>query len=113
MNHAGHGRARPRAHRDQERIAAVAEPLAGDAADLDQGGVNLRTKLSGISFVVGVELRADRGRDGEARRHRQAEIGHLGEPRALATEEVAHAGAALGLAVAEAIDPFGFARRFG
>jgi hypothetical protein len=72
----------------------------------------MRTKVSGIPFVVGVELRADRGRDGEARRHRQAEIGHLGEPRALAAEEVAHAGAALGLAAAEAIDPFGFARRF-
>ena len=112
VHHAGHGRAPARAHRHQERIAAVAESLAGDAADLDQRGVDLRTKVSGITFVVGVELRADRGRDGEARRHRQAEIGHLGEPRALAAEEVAHAGAALGLAVAEAIDPFGFARRF-
>jgi hypothetical protein len=56
-------------------------------------------------------VRADRGRDGEAGRHRQAEIGHLGKARAFASEEVAHVGAAFGLAVAEAVDPFGFGGR--
>jgi len=54
---------------------------------------------------------ADRGGDGEARRHRQAEIGHLGKARAFAAEEVAHVSAALGFAVAEAVDPFAFGGR--
>ena len=111
VHHARHRRARARAHRDQERICAVAESLAGDTADLEQRGVDLRAQPIGITLVVGVELRADVSRDGEAGRHRQAEIGHLGEARALAAEEVAHAGPALGLAVAEAIDPFPLGRR--
>ncbi len=115
VHHAGHGCAPARAHRDQQRIAAIAEGPAGDAADLRKRGVDLRMQLVGIALVVGVELGADRGRDGEAGRHRQAEIGHLGEARALAAEQVAHVGAALGLAVAEAVDPprLGGLGRFG
>ena len=41
-----------------------------------------------IGAAVVVVVGADLGRDGEAGRHRQAEIGHLGEVGALAAEEV-------------------------
>jgi hypothetical protein len=68
-----------------------------------------RSGLSGSPKRLPVMRRRDR----EARRHRQAEIGHLGEPRALAAEEVAHLGAAFGLAVAEAIDPLRLLPRGG
>src|SRR5512133_3181386 len=70
-------------------------------------------QVLGVGVAVLVIVRADRGRDGEAGRHRQAEIGHLGKARALASEEVAHIGAAFGLAVAEAEDPFQFGGSVG
>ncbi len=113
VHHPRHGRARPRAHRHQQRIVAVAEGLAGDAADLGERGADLFLQVLGVGVAVLVIVRADRGRDGEAGRHRQAEIGHLGKARALASEEVAHVGAAFGLAVAEAEDPFRFGGSFG
>ena len=62
---------------------------------------------------MGVEVGADLGGDGEAGRHRQAEIGHFGEVRALAAEQIAHVGLALGLAVAEGVDPFAFGTTVG
>jgi hypothetical protein len=37
-------------------LAAVAESLAGDTADLEQRGVDLRAQAIGITLVVGVEL---------------------------------------------------------
>src|SRR5947208_14588635 len=49
---------------------------------------------------------ADLGRDRKARRHRQAEIGHLGETGALAAEQIAHLAPPLGGAAAKTIDPF-------
>ena len=91
VHHAGHRRARARAHRDQQRVRLVAETLAGDAADLRQRRRHLALELFRIAVGVGVIVGADLGGDGEARRYRQAEIGHLGKPRALAAQEVAHA----------------------
>ena len=66
---------------------------------------NLRLQFLRVLLAVGIEVDADVGRNREARRHRQAKIGHLGEVRALAAKEVAHVGFAVGLAVAEGIDP--------
>src|SRR3546814_17905276 len=43
--------------------------------------------------------------EGDAGRHRQAQIAHLGEIGPLAAEQFAHVCPALGLAVAEAVDP--------
>ena len=62
-------------------------------------------ELGGIAALVRVEIGADFGGDGEARRHRQAEVGHFGEVGPLAAEQVAHRARALGLAVAEGVDP--------
>ena len=81
---------------------------AGDAGDVGEAGVDLLLQVLRIFLGVGVVVRADRGGDGEARRHRQAEVGHLGEVRALAAEQVLHAGAALRLAAAEDVDPLAF-----
>ena len=92
----------------------IAERLAGQLADVVERLLDLRLQFGGIGFVVRVEIGADRGRNGEARRHRQAEIGHLGEVGALAAEQVAQARLALGLAVAESVDPLaGFDRLAG
>ena len=74
-------------------------------------GVDLLLQFLRIFLRVGVVVRADRGGDGEARRHRQAEVRHLGEVGALAAEQVFHAGAALRLAAAEDVDPLAFAAR--
>ena len=99
--------------------------LPVELADMVERLLDLRLQFLRIGFVVRVEIGADRGRDGEAGRHRQAEIGHLGEVGALAAEQIAHARFAFGLAVAERVDPFagcfalcrlagdGFARRLG
>ncbi len=106
VHHARHRGAPAGAHRDQQRIVGIAEDLAGQLADIIERLLDLRLQLLRIGFVVRVEIGADRGRDGEAGRHRQAEIGHLGEIGALAAEQIAHVGAALGLAVAEGEDPF-------
>ena len=114
IHHARHRRARAGAHRHQQRIFAVAEFFAGDAADLGERRFDLRPQILRIVFAVGVEVRAEFGGDGEAGRHRQAEMGHFGEARAFAAEKIAHIGAAGRLAAAEGVDPFPlFARRRG
>ena len=105
VHHARHRGAGARAHRDEERVPGVAEGLAGDLADMSEGSCDLLLQLRRIGAAVVVIVGADLGRDGEAGRHRQAEIGHLGEVRALAAEELAHRRFALGLAVAEGVDP--------
>ena len=105
VHHARHRGAGAGAHRDQQRVFRIAERLVGELADIIERLVDLRLQLLRIGLVVGVEVGADRGRNREARRHRQAEIGHLGEIGALAAEQVAQAGFALGLAVTEGIDP--------
>src|SRR5262249_18464964 len=83
----------------------LSESLAGDAADLGERGGDLLLEVLRVGLAVLVIVAADGGGDGEARRHRQAEIGHFGQAGAFAAEEVAHAGAALALAVPEAVPP--------
>ncbi len=59
----------------------------------------------GYFLPLGVEIGADLGGDGEAGRHRQAELRHLGEAGALAAEQIAHLAAPLSLAAAERVNP--------
>ena len=75
------------------------------AVDLGHRRVDLRRKVGGIGFAVGVEVGADLSGDGEARRHGQAERSHLVQVRALAAEEVLHFAPAFGALGAEGIDP--------
>ncbi len=105
VHHARHRGAGARAHRDEQRIGGVAEGLAGQAAHLGQRGLRLRLEIRRELFAVVVIPGADLGGDGEAGRHRQAEIAHLGQVCPLAAEQVLHARLALGLAIAEGVDP--------
>ena len=113
IHHARHRGAGAGAHRDQQRIPGIAERLAGQPADIVQRLLDLRLQRGGIGFVVGVKVSAYRGRNREAWRHRQAEIGHFGKVGALAAQQVAQAGFALGLAIAESIDPLAGLGRLG
>ena len=106
IHHSRHRRARSRAHRDQERIFAVAKSLSGDATDLGESRLDLRLQILRIDLAVVVKVRADLGGNGEAGRHRKAERSHLGEARAFAAEQIAHTRATRPLAAAECVDPF-------
>ena len=105
VHHARHRGPAAGAHRHQQRILGVAKPLAGQLADMGERGLDLSLQLRRVGLVVGVEIGADGGRQREAWRHRQPEIGHFRQIGALAAEQVAQRRVALGLAVAEGIDP--------
>ncbi len=113
IHHAGHRGPRAGAHRDQKRIARIAERLAGQLADIIQRLLDLRLQLFRIGLLVVVEVIADRRRQREARRDRQTEIGHLGQVRALAAEQFAHRAFALGAAVTEGEHPLARLHRSG
>ena len=106
VHHARHRRARAGAHRHEQRLAPVAENPAGLVGDRAERGLDLFLQIRRIGAVVGVEIGADLGGDGEAGRHGQAEARHLGEVGALAAEQLLHRRGAFGLAVAEAVHPF-------
>ena len=72
VHHAGHGGARARAHRDEQRGGNVAEGGADRLADLGQRRFDLLFQAIGQLAAVGVVGGAHLGGDGEARRHRQA-----------------------------------------
>src|SRR6185503_9925925 len=90
-----------------QRIGGIAEFPPDRFLDLGEAGFDLLGQILRVALIVGIEIGADFGGDGEARRHRQAEACHLGEVRALAAEEIAHVGAAFRGAAAETVDPFG------
>ena len=79
-----------RAHGDQQRIARIAEALAGQTLDLGEGGLHLTVEVIGMRLAVRVVVVAGFGGDGEAGRHRQPQGRHLGQVRALAAEQVLH-----------------------
>ena len=113
IHHARHRGAGAGAHRDEERICVVAEAAAGEPPDMGERRLDGGGEIGGIGLLVRVEIGADFRRDGEARRHRQAEVGHFGEIGALAAEEVAHLAGALRFAVTECVDPLRHVSRPG
>ncbi len=106
VHHPGHREAGTASHADQQRIARVAEALAGCPLNPAKCFLDLLPEpvgeLAPAREVVVARLRRDR----ESGRHRQSRAGHLGHPGALAAEQVAHRGAPL----VEAIHPFVRAR---
>ncbi len=80
--------------------------LPASLADIGKRLIDLTRQFLRIGLAVGVEMGADFGGDGEARRDRQAEIGHFGKVCTLAAEQVLHVRLAFGLAAAEAVNPF-------
>ena len=91
IHHARHRGAAAGTHRNQQRILRIAERLAGQFADMVQRLFDLRLQRRRIGLVVRVKIRADRGRNREAGRHRQPEIGHFGEIGALAAKQITQA----------------------
>ncbi len=105
VHHARHGRPRPGADRDQERVLRIAEPLSRKRLDLGQAALDLRREVLRIGLAVGVIVDAGLRGDGEAGGHGQAQRAHLGEVGPLAAEQVLHRGVAVRAAPAEGIDP--------
>ncbi len=79
----------------------IGEGAAGQLADMGQRRLDLGGEFGGILMVIGVMVGADFGRNGEAGRHRQAEIGHFRQIGAFAAKKVLHGAGAFSLAVAK------------
>ena len=105
VHHAGHGDARAGAHRNQQRLALVAELQALRLLDMGQGFADLGCQVVRVVPVVLIERGADLGGEGEAGRDRQADAGHLRQVGALAAQQIAHVRAALVVAGTEAVHP--------
>ena len=105
IHHAGHRGRGTRAYRDQQRIGAVAEGLAGGRLETRDGGIKLGAQQL-VQFALAdlVELGAGLGGDGETWRHRQADARHIGQVGTLAAQQRTHAALPLGLAVTKEID---------
>ena len=102
IEHPGHRLARPRAHRDEQRILDVAEAAAGAPSSCVERRVDLHLETVRI-LASAVHVRDARlGRDRESRRHPLGaeHACHLGDVGALASEQLAH----LARAFAELID---------
>src|SRR5690606_21249839 len=95
LHHARHGELGAGAHRHQQRVLRVAQPLAHGGLHGRQVLGDLFGELGGLG--AGGEVGAARlGGDREPGRYRQAEVGHLGEVRALTAEQVLLVLVALG-----------------
>ena len=106
VHHAGHRGAGAGADRNQKRVLVVAEHVADQLAHLGNGFLDLALQVVRVLAVVRIEIGAHLGGDGEAGRHRKAEVGHFVQVGALAAEQVAHLRVAVGLSAAEGINPF-------
>ena len=97
VHHARHRVAGARAHRNEQRVRQIAEPLPGLLFDRRDARLHLAAQCGWIRALVRVVIRADLGCDGEPGRHRQADAAHLGEVRPLAAEQRFHRAVAVGL----------------
>jgi hypothetical protein len=88
VHHPGHRDGGARAHGDEQRVAGVAEALAGPALERREMLFDLLLETVG-QVAAASHVRAARvRRDCEAGRDRHAERGHLREPHALPAEEL-------------------------
>ena len=106
VHHAGHRELGPRAHRDKQGVLRVAEPAAHLLLKRLHVPGDLVHDALGQAPLAQV-LVAGLGGDREARRHRQAQVGHLPEVGALAPEQVLHVPVAL-LEVVDVLRAAGF-----
>jgi hypothetical protein len=89
VHHPGHRDRRPRAHRDEQRVARVAEPLPGRLLEPRDGGVDLRREAVGQGAAESHVLAARLGGDGETGGHGEPDRGHLRKAGTLAAEQLA------------------------
>ena len=95
LHHPRHGELGPGPDADQQRVGVVAEAPADLGLQLGQvlvdlGGQAVRHGALGEVVAAGV------GGDDEARRYRQAQVGHLGQVGALAAQQVSQILVAFG-----------------
>ena len=105
IHHPRHRGARTRAHRDQKRVFRVSEAGTGLGLDPRHRVGHLPTKRFGIGAVIVVIAGAHLGRDGETRRHRQADPAHLRQVGAFAAKQIAHAGVTISAPGAKTVNP--------
>jgi hypothetical protein len=87
VHHSRHRVLGARAHADEQRVGRVTQPSAHRLLECVQVLVDLGGQALG--HVAHVEERpAGLGRDREARRHGETQVGHLGEVGTLAPEQV-------------------------
>jgi len=106
VHHARHRELRARSHGHKQGVVGRSERRAGRFLELLDVLVDLPIDRGGDLLLLLVIDVADLGRDREARRHRQARIGHLGEPRSFAPEQVLHVPVAVGFAAPEEVHVF-------
>ena len=100
VHHARHGHGSAGAHGDQQRVLGVADLLADALFQVKTVLVNGVERALGPGVVCVGVLHAGLARDGESRRHRQADVGHFGQVGAFAAKDGLHIGVALGDVVA-------------
>ena len=103
VHHARHGHGGATANRNQQRIGAATERLAGGLLELLDVGVDLSGQLGRILPPKLVERGARLCRDREAGRHRQAQRTHLSQVGALAAKQLLHRSVAFALAATKEI----------
>ena len=117
VHHAGHGHRGAGTDGNQQRIFRVADFLADALFQVQTILVN-GVERAFRPRVVGVRvLHARLARDGEPRRHRQTDVGHLGKVGALAAEDGFHVRVAFRDVVAlgvfaECVNPLDFCSHF-
>ena len=102
VHHARHGHGRAGTHRHQQGVVAAAETFAAGGFDLGHVAVHL-VDDPGRQLAPGVVQvgQAGFGGNDEARRHTQADLGHLAQIGALAPEQML----VLAVALAEGVHP--------
>ncbi len=88
VHHPGHRDRRPGADGDEERVARVAETLAGALLERRDVLRDLLVETLGRRAAGGHVGAAGVGRHGEAGGHRDAELGHLGETDAFPPQQL-------------------------
>ena len=97
IHHAGHRFACAGAHRQQQRVVAIAEAFTLLLLHFSDRRFDVGGQLCRVAALVVVEVAADVGADGESGRNRKTDRRHLGQICALAAEQIAHRAAAVGL----------------
>ena len=105
IHHARHRGAGTGADGDQERVFRITKGLSGLLLQRCESGLDLCIERCGIIALKLVIGGANGCSDREARRHRQAQLGHLSEVCALAAQQVFHGGVAIGRATPKGVNP--------
>ena len=87
VHHPRHRNPRARTDRNEQRVRRIAKALADGLFDMGQRLGNLGAQIGGEVRAILQIAHAFFGRDGEARRHGQADARHFGKVRALAARD--------------------------